>query len=277
MTTDSFFALTCAASILLMFGFVLAFAGYRFFIFLLPIYGFFWGFGLGAQSIQMLTNGNFLGDIASWVVGFFLGLVFAVLSYIFFAAAVAILAGSLGYSLGVGIMTAIGIDMGLLTWLVGIALAIVFVIGVFVLDIYKWVIIIATSIMGAGIIVGTFLFIFGKLPTSQFVQNPVKTALNDNPIWWIIGIVVLILGFVAQYQSTRNWTLRSYSRWEEVYPSTTSDETVAATLGAPPSGMTMATAGGSAVGGTAPASTPAPTDIAPTSDTIGEPPAGGTA
>jgi len=297
MATDSFLALTCVSMLGLLFGFILAFSGYRFFLFLLPFWGFFWGFGLGAQSIQALFNSGFLADVTSWVVGFFLGIVFAVLSYLFFAAAVAILAGSLGYTVGVGIMTGLfGYNLDVLTWIVGIVLAIVFIVAVFALDLYKWAIILATSILGAGVIVGTFLFIFGKVPASQFVANPVKAALNDNPLWWILAIVIAVLGFAAQYQSTRNWTLSSYSRWEEVYPPATP---AAETIVPSSSGMTTAMAGASASGmaaappaspaASAPAPSPAPpanvpaaevpaastpaAEVPPAADATGEPPA----
>jgi hypothetical protein len=272
MTNDSFLALTCVASIGLFFGFILAFAGYRFFLFLLPIWGFFWGFGLGAQSIQALFGEGFLSSITSWVVGFFLGLIFAVLSYLFFAAAVAIMAGSLGYALGVGIMLAIGFDMGFLTWIVGILLSFLVVVGVFVLDLYKWAIIIATSVMGAGVVVGTFLFIFGGLPTSELVANPVKAGLNASPIWWIVGIAVIVMGISAQYVSTRNWTLKHYSRWDEVYPETSDAETfVPASSG----GMAPAIAGVSPGSGMMPIAAPPPvTDVPPTVDSSGQPPTG---
>ncbi len=79
MTTDSFFALMCGGMIALLFGLVLAFAGYRLFLVLLPIWGFFFGFGLGAQSIQALFGDAFLATITSWVVGFVVGAIFAVL------------------------------------------------------------------------------------------------------------------------------------------------------------------------------------------------------
>src|SRR3954447_3577196 len=147
MATDSFLSLACTGMIGLLFGAVLAFSGYRFFIFLLPIWGFFWGFGLGAQSIQAIFGNGFLSDISSWVVGFFVGLLFAVLSYFFFAAAVAILAGSMGYALGVGIMVGIfGGNLDILTWIVGIVVAMLFVVGVFALDLYKWAIITPRSV-----------------------------------------------------------------------------------------------------------------------------------
>ncbi|MBV9323828.1 MAG: hypothetical protein JO352_08595, partial [Chloroflexi bacterium] len=39
--------------------------GYRFFIFLLPIWGFFFGFGLGAQAVQALFGDAFLSTVTS--------------------------------------------------------------------------------------------------------------------------------------------------------------------------------------------------------------------
>src|SRR3954465_9138718 len=103
MATDSFLSLACTGMIGLLFGAVLLFAGYRFFIFLLPIWGFFWGFALGAQSIQALFGDAFLSTVTSWVVGFFLALVFAVLAYVFYFMAVALVGGALGYAIGVGL------------------------------------------------------------------------------------------------------------------------------------------------------------------------------
>ena len=113
MTTSVFFSLACSSMIALFFGAVLAFNGYRLFIFLLPVWGFFFGFVFGAQAIQAILGTGFLSDVTSWVIGFIVALVFAVLSYLFYFFAVALLAGSLGYSLGVGIMLAI------LPWLLG--------------------------------------------------------------------------------------------------------------------------------------------------------------
>jgi predicted outer membrane lipoprotein len=216
VTNEPFFALICTAMIGLLFGSVLALAGYRFFLFLLPVWGFFFGFALGAQGMQAIFGSGFLVDLISWVVGLLVGLACAVFSYLFFAGAVAIAVGSLGYTVGTGLMLAIGFDMGFLAWIVGIALAVVFVIGTFYLSLYKWAIIIATSIAGAAVVVGTFLLVLGKLPPTQLVANPVKYALNDSPFWVLIAIVVAVLGFAVQYQTTRYWTLRDYNRWGQM-------------------------------------------------------------
>jgi hypothetical protein len=212
MTTDSFFATMLVSMIALFFGFVLAFGGYRFFLVLLPIFGFFFGFSFGAQAIQAIFGGGFLSSVTSWVVGFFFGAAFAVMSYLFYFFAVTVIAGALGYSLGVGIMQAIGFDFGLIEWLVGVVVAIVVAFGVLILNIQKWVVMIATALLGAGTIVGTFLFLFGGLPSDQLVQNPVRVALQNSPLWMIVFVIVAAVGVVVQYETTRHWEVTSYNR-----------------------------------------------------------------
>ena len=84
MVNESFFTLACAGLIGIMFGLALCFAGYRLFLVLLPIWGFFFGLALGAQTVQAIFGEAFLATITSWVVGFIVGGVFAVLAYLFY-------------------------------------------------------------------------------------------------------------------------------------------------------------------------------------------------
>jgi hypothetical protein len=214
MTTDSFFALLLASSIALFFGFVLVFGGYRFFLVLLPIFGFFWGFGFGAQTIQAIFGQQFFGTVTSWVVGFLFAMVCAVLSYLFYFAAVAILAAALGYAIGVSLMEAIGLDFGLVTWIVGVIVGAVVAVATIALNIQKWIVIIGTAILGSGLIVGTFLYLFGGLPSQQLVSNPLKVVMQTSPFWFIVFLVLAVLGAVAQFQSTRTYELVEYDRWD---------------------------------------------------------------
>lgn len=216
MTTDSFFSLMCMSVLGLFFGFVLAFSGYRFFLFLLPIWGFFFGFGLGAQTVQAIFGTSFLSDVTSWVVGFVVAVVFAVLSYLFYIFAVALIGGSLGYAIGAGIMLAILPSFGLLAWLVGIVVGVIFAAAVLVLNIQKWVILIATSLLGAGVIVGTFLFMFGGLPSAELFANPVRVVLQTSPFWAIVLMLIAMAGAFSQYVTTRRWQIESYNRWTVV-------------------------------------------------------------
>ncbi len=215
MTTDSFFALMCGGMIALLFGLVLAFAGYRLFLILLPIWGFFFGFGLGAQSIQALFGDAFLATITSWVVGFIVAAVFAILAYLFYIFAVALVSFSLGYAATVGLLTAIGMQWGLIVWLAAVVVGVVLGFVVLRFNIQKLVIEFATAFLGAGAIVGVFLALFGGLPSSELVQNPVAVALKNSPFWMIVFIILGIVAFVVQYMHNRSWEVQTYNRMSE--------------------------------------------------------------
>ena len=212
MGSESFLALACAGLIGILFGLVLAFAGYRFFLILLPIWGFFFGLAFGAQTVQALFGQAFLATVTSWVVGFIVGLAFAVLSYLFYFIAVALIAGALGYAVTVGLVTALGVPMGWLLWIIGVVVGIVVAIVVLRFNLQKWAIIIATSVLGAGVIVGTMVLLFN--PAAQALQNPVRVALATSPLLVIVFLAVAVLGVIAQVRVNRNYTLASYNRWE---------------------------------------------------------------
>jgi hypothetical protein len=214
MATDSFLALACGGLIVSIFGALMCFFGYRMFIILLPLWGFFFGLVLGAQSMQALFGTGFLSTVTSWVVGFVVGLIFAGLSYLFYAAAVAIIAGSIGYALTVGILLAIGMQMGFLMWLIGIVVAVIFAVVTMVLNIQKWVIIIATSLAGAAVVFGAYFVMFN--PYATLLENPIKAYLSASPFLMIVAFLLAAAGIVFQFRSTRSYTVESYEHWSEV-------------------------------------------------------------
>jgi hypothetical protein len=213
MTADSFLALACASLIAFVFGLVLCFGGYRFFLILLPIWGFFFGLVFGAQSMQMLFGVGFFATVTSWVVGFVAGAVFAVLSYFFYFAAVLLIAGALGYTAAVGLLLAIGLDMGVLVWIVGVVAAVALAFVTIRFNLQKWVIIIATSLLGAGVIFGAFLILFA--PHAMVLENPVKVALGQSPLLLITALVVAALGIIMQVRINRSYTIETYNHWTE--------------------------------------------------------------
>ncbi len=212
MTTDSLFTLACTGLIGMLFGTVLAFAGYRLFIWLLPIWGFFFGLGLGAQAVQALFGGGFLATITSWVVGFVVACLFALLSYLFYAFAVAMISGSLGYAVAVGILTWIGLQFGFLVWIIGIAVGVVFAFVTIVLNLQKWVVIAATAILGTATIFGTILVMFN--PLAGLLERPVALLLSTSPWLLILFIVVAAAGIFFQIKSTPAWKIEEYNRME---------------------------------------------------------------
>jgi predicted flap endonuclease-1-like 5' DNA nuclease len=202
MSTDIFFTLACAAFIASLFGLALTFAGYKLFRILLPIWGFFFGLWLGAQSIQVLFNEGFLTTITSWVVGLIVGVLFAVLAFPFYLFGVAIIASSLGYFVTVGLLLWLGMPWGWLVWLIGIVVAIALAAVTLILNLQKWVIIIASAVLGAGLVVGVFTALFK--PASLLLENPVKVMLQTSPLLLILFLVLVIFGIYVQSRTSRS-------------------------------------------------------------------------
>jgi hypothetical protein len=211
MVTDSFLGLACAALIATLFGLTLTFAGWRFFLILLPIWGFFFGLAFGADTMQALFDEGFLATITSWVVGFLVGAVFAVLSYLFYAFAVAIIAGALGYAAAVGLLLWIGMDPGFLLWLIGVIAGAAVVVATFFLNLQKWLIVAATAILGAAVSVGTIGLLF--MPAATLLENPIKAVLDSSPLLFILFLVLAVFGIVVQARASRSWKIEEYNRW----------------------------------------------------------------
>ncbi len=207
------FELLCMSMIALLIGLTVTFGGYRFFLFLLPIWGFFFGFGLGAETLQVIFGVGFLATVSSWVVGFIVGAAFAVLSYLFYIVAVALLAGSFGYGLAVAILTAIGLNFGFIVWVLGIVAGIIVAAVVLIFNIQKYAIIVITALGGTSAIIFTLLAMFGNLTPAEMLLNPVMTAIS-NSFWWLLFYLVLaIAGIVVQLGANRSYELESYNRF----------------------------------------------------------------
>jgi hypothetical protein len=212
MVTENFFNLACAGLIGTLFGVILAFFGYRLFLILLPLWGFFFGFFLGADTMHHLFGYALFATVTSWVVGFVVGAIFAVLSYLFYIAAVAIIAGSLGYVISVGILLELGMKAGFLLWLIGIVVGVILIFVTLQFNLQKWVIIIATSFLGAATTFGTIILLFNPLAT--FLENPVKLFLSQS--WFLLVLFALMVaaGIVVQYVHNKSFTLVAYNNFE---------------------------------------------------------------
>lgn len=209
------FELFCMAMVALVFGLIVAFGGYRLFLMLLPIWGFFSGFLLGAQAIQYLFNESLFGTVTGWVVGFFVGLIFAVLAYLFYFLAVGIISFSLGYGATIGVLAWIGLDAGFLLWLIAVVVGIAFAVVVYMFNLQKYAIIVATAVGGTGIIIYTILAAFYGLVTVELIENPVQLAI-DQSFWWLLFFLVVAgAGILAQIQANRSFEVESYNRLNE--------------------------------------------------------------
>ena len=214
------FELLCVTMIALLFGTLVTFGGYRLFLFLLPIWGFFFGFTLGAQTIQAIFGEAFLSTATSWVVGLFVALLFAVLSYLFYAIAVGILAGSLGYGIGLAIMGMFSANLTFITLFVALSLALIVIGATFYFNLAKYVIIVATAVGGAGVTIATLVAGVGTVSLLRIMENPMKSLLDDSPLWMLLFFLMAAAGIVMQIQVNRAVEIESYNRWTQMMEET---------------------------------------------------------
>jgi hypothetical protein len=189
-------------------GAVLLLVGYRFFLLLLPIWGFVAGLWLGAETVSILLGEGFLVSVTGLVVGFVVGLIMAVLSYLFYAVGVLLLGASFGYWLAAGLMYAVGFESGFLVTVVGAITAIIFATLTVMVDVKKHLAIIMTAFGGAGGIALAILLIFGAITLEQLQAGAaaaLAALIEDSVFWLLIWLALAIGGIIFQESNTREY------------------------------------------------------------------------
>jgi hypothetical protein len=199
-------------------GGAFAFWGFRVFLILLPIWGFFVGFLLGANAMAALfPDSGFLLEVSGWVVGFVLGLVFAVLSYLYYWVAVIILGGALGYQLTIGLLQWIGFSGdGLIAFVLALIVGAVFAVGFFVLRMPAVLVIVATAIAGAGAMVAGVAIGLGFVSHDK-LDGGIFGAYQGHEFGWIGIIAAIALAFAGAIYQTRSVADMSMAITSEQY------------------------------------------------------------
>ena len=95
--------------IALIVGLVFCFTGYFAMRVVIPIWGGFAGFMLGAGLVDNFTDEGFLATALGWVVGIALALLFALLAYFYYEISVVIAMAAIGFTIGSTVMVALGV------------------------------------------------------------------------------------------------------------------------------------------------------------------------
>jgi hypothetical protein len=215
MSTDGTLATVVAASMVLLLGGIVAFFGYRLLWIILPIWGFFFGLAVGGQGVQAIFGDGFLSTAFSWIIAFCLGVLFAMLSYLFWFIAVALVGGYLGYAVVVGFFGLIGVDLGAIVWLLGVAVGVVTAFLTLRFNVQKYVVIVATALLGASAVVGTIIQLFDPLDPSAFADHPVKVVFDQGIGWAVMLLLLAAVAMAFQFASTRYHEVDQYNRWVE--------------------------------------------------------------
>ncbi len=185
-------------------GAAFCFAGFKWFLVLLPIWGFLVGFNFGANGIFYLAGADhgFFASALAVVSGLVVGVLFAVLSYLYYYFAVVLLGGALGYMLGIGFMDWLNLGGAeLLTFIVGVLVGAVFAFGFLVLAMPAVLAIWGTAIGGAAAMTAGIALILDRIELSSLNTGMIGALSNDTQypwIWLILGIGLAVAGAWAQ-------------------------------------------------------------------------------
>ena len=188
-------------------GAALILYGYRIFLVLLPVFGFFAGFWVGASAMQWTLNENFLATLFSIVVGVVLGIVFAIASYAIFFAGVAVVAFAFGAMVAAGIMTFIGFEAGGVVSLVALAAGILLAVITFQKNLQKYFIMGIMSLGGGNLVVLGILVLIGQvsLEVLRAKGDMIGPVLAAGALWVIIWLGLAIAGLVYQIRTSSDF------------------------------------------------------------------------
>ena len=206
---DVFVALITAAI-----GLLALLFGYRIFKLLLPLLGFFVGLVVGAQVVASIFGEGFLANVIGIVAGLVVGLLFGALAYVWWWLGVILVFAGMGYALGVSILPAFGLELDLVSVLVGLAVAAVFAIGAIVLRMPKLIVIAITGLWGSGATIAAWLVFTNQIEPDQLGYGAVNAVVVQSTFWLIVFFAVAVVGMAFQLASTMQYELM----WEEEYP-----------------------------------------------------------
>jgi len=189
------------AIVALLIGLAFCFGGWRFFLILLPIWAFVVGFNVGTDAITALFGDGTFATVTSWIVGFIAALFFAVISYLYYYAAIAIMAGAVGYAIGTSLWGIIGNEYGLVAFVIGLVVAVIVGGAVLVLNVPKYLVVVLTGLGGAATVLAGWFILIGKVPDNAIHWTVVGALIKDSWLYLIVWGVLAAAGILAQLRA----------------------------------------------------------------------------
>lgn len=196
-------------------GALFCFRGYLAMRGVIPIWGAFSGFVLGAGLMTSWTGDGFLSTTLSWIVGAAFALVFGLLAYLYYEVSVVIVMATIGFILGASVVTAIGVSWTWVIVLAGLATGVLLAIFAVVADLPMGLLTVLTAFAGASaMVIGTML-LFNIVSIGDFEDITTTERITDDWWWYAIYIGLAIAGIIAQVRSTASMRASLRDSWAE--------------------------------------------------------------
>jgi hypothetical protein len=178
-------------------GAVFCFRGYLAMRIVIPLWGAFAGFMLGAGVVA--GNDGFLSNALGWLVGIAVAVVFGLVAYLYYEVSVLIGMMAIGFVLGTSVMVALGVTWSWVIVLSGIVVAVVLAFIGIAGDLPMVLLTFLTALAGASTIVAGLMLLFGVVELGDFDSAVTTEALADDWWWYAIYVALAIGGIVAQF------------------------------------------------------------------------------
>ncbi|RVW09676.1 DUF4203 domain-containing protein [Prescottella agglutinans] len=200
-------------------GAVFCFRGVPAMRFVIALWGAFAGLNLGAGLVSAITGDDYLATFLGWLVGILVAVLFAVLSYLYYAVAVTLTMASVGFALGSAGMAALGVTWNWVVITVGVVVGVALAVLALAVDLPAVLLVVVSVLGGAVTIVGGVMLLAGTLDTTDF-DEPTLTADVTHDWWWYALYVALVVaGAVAQTRALgRERSLRDQWRTADAQP-----------------------------------------------------------
>ncbi|HLZ37894.1 MAG TPA: DUF4203 domain-containing protein [Mycobacteriales bacterium] len=194
-------------------GALFCFRGYLTMRLVIPAWGAFTGFLLGAGIVDGLTGDGFLVGVLPWLVGFAVAVVFGLIAYLYYEVSVVLAMAAVGFVLGSSLMVALNVRW---SWVVvlagvlaGVALAVLAIVG----DLPMLLLTVLTALAGAGTTVAGIMLLTGSLTADDLDSAAVVSRIDDSTGWWLLYILLAAVGIVLQLRVVKNVRRTVRAQW----------------------------------------------------------------
>jgi len=194
-------------------GILFCFRGFLAMRIVIPIWGAFVGFFLGAGLVDAGSDSGFLETATAWFVAFGLAVLFGVLAYAYYEVCVMLAMGAIGFTLGTSLMAALGVSWSWLIVLVGVIVGILLAVVAILGDLPAVLLIVLTAMAGSTAVIVGIMLMTGTIDTESLGVAETTEELGDD-WWWYAGYLALVVaGIVAQVADSARRTESLRQQW----------------------------------------------------------------
>ena len=183
-------------------GLLVAFVGYRALRTMIALLGAFTGFGIGAAIGAGFPLDGATSVVVTWIVAFLTAVLFGWLAYAFYQVAVLLGLASIGFTIGSGLMLALGVG-GWLVWGAGALVALVLVGIGLAGDLPAVLLIVLTGLAGANLAITGVMLLVGAVDLS-YLQVGGADAVTVAWWWSVASLVLAVVGIASQVRWLRH-------------------------------------------------------------------------